>query len=515
MGWTLLATRVLLSAVFGAAGLSKLLDIKGSQKAITDFGMPPWTSAPLGIGLPVTEIAVALLLLFVKSAWMGAVVALALLLTFSTAIAINIWLGRRPECHCFGQVHSEPIGWPTLARNGGLALLAAILVWQARTNPGLSIQSVVHDFSAERLFAGSFAFLVLIGIAALFWLVLHLFRQNGRLLLRLEALEANRVLPPRPAAAHPALPSGLPIGSPAMTFDLPDVQGGRTPLEGFLSHGKAAVLIFSDPNCGPCNALLPDIASWQKALAEEVNVVIISHGWHDANRAKASEHGLINVLVETSKRSIAKKYNALGTPTAVAIRQGGTIGSYPVGGADAIRKLFANKGWTEAGFAGFSIAVSQPQPTPVPKPALPLGSAAPSFSLPDLNRQTVDLAALSGEEAVLLLFWNTRCGFCQRMIPQLKDWELARPANAPRLVLVSTGAPEANRDMGLQSTVLIDEKFVVGQVYGANGTPSGLLIDSDGNIASRLAVGAPAVMEMLNGGPADAARSQVALARVS
>jgi hypothetical protein len=59
------------------------------------------------------------------------------------------------------------------------------------------------------------------------------------------------------------------------------------------------------------------------------------------------------------------------------------------------------------------------------------------------------------------------------MLPELKHWEKNKQASTPELMLVSTGSVEANRAMGLESSVLIDGKFSVGQMYGANGTPSG------------------------------------------
>jgi hypothetical protein len=51
--------------------------------------------------------------------------------------------------------------------------------------------------------------------------------------------------------------------------------------------------------------------------------------------------------------------------------------------------------------------------------------------------------------------------------------------------------------MGLKSTVLLDEQFAVGTLYGAGGTPSAVLIDADGKIASSLMVGGLGVMELL------------------
>ena len=49
MNWTLLAIRAVLSVVFIIAGVAKLLDLRGSQKALKDFGLPPGTAERLGV----------------------------------------------------------------------------------------------------------------------------------------------------------------------------------------------------------------------------------------------------------------------------------------------------------------------------------------------------------------------------------------------------------------------------------------------------------------------------------
>ena len=428
MNGTLLATRVLLAVVFFAAGLAKLFDLKGSQKAITDFGLPPPAAKPLGIGLPIVEIIIVLLLLPVRSAWIGAMGALALLLAFITAIAVNVGLGRRPKCHCFGQVHSETVGWSTLVRNGVLAFLAAVLVWQARTNPGLSVQSVIRDVSTVQLLTGMCCLLTLIALGTLSWLVLHLFRQNGRLLLRIEALEANRPLNQKQLGVQSALP-GLPIGTKAISFDLPKMGGGRASLEGFLREDKPLLLISTDPNCGPCNALMPDIAMWQKGLATELTVVLLSHGRFSENQVKATEYGLVNVVVERDSK-VAEQYQAVGTPTAILIRKDGTIGSPAVGGADRIRQLIADKAWTDTGYVAFMTSVAQPPQAAPPKPMLVPGSVAPAFTLPDLRGKVVNSVHFNGN-GTMLLFWNPACGFCQRMLPELKKWQSRRRHSSP------------------------------------------------------------------------------------
>jgi hypothetical protein len=64
------------------------------------------------------------------------------------------------------------------------------------------------------------------------------------------------------------------------------------------------------------------------------------------------------------------------------------------------------------------------------------------------------------------------------------------------LVLISTGTAEANRNQGLRSLTLLDQNFRTGGAFGADGTPSAILIDAKGNVASGLAVGGPEVMKL-------------------
>jgi hypothetical protein len=50
--------------------------------------------------------------------------------------------------------------------------------------------------------------------------------------------------------------------------------------------------------------------------------------------------------------------------------------------------------------------------------------------------------------------------------------------------------------MGLKSPVVLDADFSVGRAFGASGTPSGLLVDAEGRIASELAIGAERVLAL-------------------
>src|SRR5260370_40644381 len=86
---------------------------------------------------------------------------------------------------------------------------------------------------------------LLIAVAA--WLGFQLVRQNGRLLLRLESIE-NRL--PARAGKKQQDAGGLPVGTLAPDFELPDLAGGRHKLSEF--RGKDLLLIFFNPKCGCC-----------------------------------------------------------------------------------------------------------------------------------------------------------------------------------------------------------------------------------------------------------------------
>ena len=86
------------------------------------------------------------------------------------------------------------------------------------------------------------------------------------------------------------------------------------------------------------------------------------------------------------------------------------------------------------------------------------------------------------------------------MLPDLKEWEKNPPEGAPNLLVISAGTKEANEALGLSSPVVLDQQFSVGRAFGSGGTPSAVLVDEEGKIASEVAVGAPAVLELADAG---------------
>jgi peroxiredoxin len=502
MDFVLLVARFVLAAVFVVAGVAKLADRAGSRQALVDFGVPAALAAPMGILLPLAELAVAAALIPVATAWWGALGALVLLLVFIAGISYNLARGRTPDCHCFGQLASAPAGRSTLVRNSMLAAIAGFVMWQGQDTAGSSVVRWVGVLTVGQT-------LVLIGglsilglLVAEGWLLLNLLRQNGRLLVRFDDLE-QRVAAGGPVPTSPPLQSvaGLPVGAPAPAFTLQGLDGEPLTLEALRAPGKPVGLIFSDPGCGPCTALVPEIGRWQHDYADTLTLAFISRGTPEANRAKSSEHGVTHVLLQHD-REVAQAYQAPATPSLVMVQPEGTIGSPVVAGAEAIRALVAR-----------TVGQAVPLPGLVPVngngngaahasggPVAPkLGEPAPEVTLPDLSGKTVALADFRGSHT-LVLFWNPGCGFCSRMLDDLKTWEAKLPQGALKLLIISTGTVEANQEIGVLAPVVLDQGFTVGQAFGAGGTPSAVLVDVEGKVASDVAIGASAVLALARTG---------------
>ena len=87
------------------------------------------------------------------------------------------------------------------------------------------------------------------------------------------------------------------------------------------------------------------------------------------------------------------------------------------------------------------------------------------------------------------------------MLDDLKAWETNAPADAPQLLIVSSEDAASNRAQGLRSPIVLDQEFSLGRAFGATGTPSAVLIDAEGRVASEVGVGAPAVLALATAAP--------------
>jgi peroxiredoxin len=478
------------------------------------FGVPARVAGVVGTALPVVELAVAAMLLPAASARWGVVGSLALLATFSAAIVTALIRGRRPQCHCFGQLHSAPVGWKTLVRNLALAGIA-VSVLVAENNASQSLVAWMGGLTIGEAVSLSLAAISLVVAATLGWLLLHLVRQQGRILLRLDQLEGGgwraEEIPSAEMGGREG--NGLPAGSPAPEFRLRDVIGDTVSLSALRANDKPVMLVFTDPGCGPCVALLPQVADWQQQHASRLTLALISRGTVAANKAKADQHKLVRVLIDDSNE-VAANYRCLGTPSAVVVDNAtGSIAAPAAAGADAIHSLLTRTLSARGGAIPAELnlvpAASRNGHSHDPGShqngdvshrravaGLSIGTPAPEFTLPDPSGHAVALTDFRGHNT-LVLFWNPSCGFCQQLLPELKVWEAKPPPTAPRLVVVSAGDATAAAQMGLASPVLLDSTMRVMTNFGVSGTPIAVLVSPQGQIQSDPAIGGPGVMEQL------------------
>lgn len=180
------------------------------------------------------------------------------------------------------------------------------------------------------------------------WFVFHLLRQNGRTLLRVEALEAdvewlaaNAAAPAQPGEDRSLAKSrinrnGLPPGTPAPGFTLPRLDGGELSLSEYA--GRQVLLVFSDPDCGPCDALAPKLEQLSRR-EPDVSVVMVSRGDLERNRRKAAEFGMTFPVVLQEQWKLSREYAKFATPIAYLIDGGGRIAADVALGVDAILAL--------------------------------------------------------------------------------------------------------------------------------------------------------------------------------
>jgi uncharacterized membrane protein YphA (DoxX/SURF4 family)/thiol-disulfide isomerase/thioredoxin len=315
----LLSVRCLLAVVFLVAAVGKLLDLEGSRRALIEFGVPPRAVRVGGIALPLAELAVAIALVIQPSARLGAAVAFLLLLAFVAGVVRAMSRGQSPDCHCFGQIHSEPAGPATLIRNAVLAAGAALVV-VAGPGPGLN-EGLASLHGAEVALVAVSALAVALAAA-----VAQLWGDTRRLRRDRDAAIAAGAVP------------GLPRGTAAPEFELAPVRGVASSLTEVTDRSRPTVLVFVSTSCGPCLEMLPSLARWQDSLSESVTLAAIFAGEREDVERLSEEHELSLALAQEEDETF-QLYGLRATPSAVLVGSDGVIAGAPAEGVPAIEAL--------------------------------------------------------------------------------------------------------------------------------------------------------------------------------
>jgi len=115
-----------------------------------------------------------------------------------------------------------------------------------------------------------------------------------------------------------------------------------------------------------------------------------------------------------------------------------------------------------------------------------IGAAAPAYSAPTLEGDTVSLDDLRGE-VVLLNLWATWCVPCRTETPYLQSVFERYRDRGLRVVGVSQDVGDARGDIhafveeyGVTYTILHDPRMRGLDIYRVNGMPGSFLIDREG-----------------------------------
>jgi peroxiredoxin len=132
--------------------------------------------------------------------------------------------------------------------------------------------------------------------------------------------------------------NGLKPGTPAPSFQLPDIHGSTVSLEEY--RGRRVLLVFSDPHCGPCDELAPQLARLhQEHRDNNLAIIMVGRGDAEENRSKAERHGVEFPVVLQEQWKLSKEYGIFVTPVAFLIGEDGLIKKTVARGVEEILAL--------------------------------------------------------------------------------------------------------------------------------------------------------------------------------
>lgn len=122
-------------------------------------------------------------------------------------------------------------------------------------------------------------------------------------------------------------------------------------------------------------------------------------------------------------------------------------------------------------------------------PGIAVGSIAPRFELATLAGGRRKLEDLHDGRPLVLFFMSPNCAGCHQLLPEVARWQ-ASFAQRLTVAVLSSGDAKANLPLfgnaGIDlDNVILQEGFEVSDAYRIRGTPSAVLVTSEGQIGSK------------------------------
>lgn len=324
----LLSSQVLLSLTLLVSGLAKLPDRTATADAMVSLRLPaPRLHRAAATALPVAEIVLALAV-WILVPWLQTVLAVGVLLLMLAYLAIigrALTFDEPVTCSCFGTLGSPTVTGTTLARNVLLSGLAVLAVASAasgttalalRTQP-LPLLSLVLSLVIAAVLAG-----LTLGVSR-----------------RAEAAGEGAAAASAPdRAADPAAADEmLDYERSATPFGMLRTAGQEPITLSTLTRNKAALLIWLQPGCGPCERVLSAVPGWVDRIGGVVTVRTLfrmpPEELPESVRERAGDTAAHDI-----DRNLMQVFQARHSPAAVLLGADGMLAGGPVrGGNDVVR----------------------------------------------------------------------------------------------------------------------------------------------------------------------------------
>ena len=335
------------------------------------------------------------------------------------------------------------------------------------------------------------------------WFFYHLLIEHGRLRLQVESLEKElraRDILPDPAKA---LPSGLPPGSTLSDFELTALNGRKMTLSQW--RGRRVLLIFFNPKCSYCVAMLPGLATLPAPDDRaDPAPLIVTTGDPEENRRMFEEHRILVPALLQEGAELATLYRVSGTPMGYLVDQNGETASELIIGAEKLLSIAREPHSSAEGQFSAERRSSRPAfsrslaESKLLRNGLKAGVAAPDFTLPRLDKGELSLQHFKGRR-VLLVFSDPGCEPCDQVSRELE--KIYREKHDFQILMISRGSRDANRAKAaehcLTFPIVLQQHWQVSRMYGIFGTPVGYWVDEEGKIAAEVAVGKDPILKSI------------------
>jgi methylamine dehydrogenase accessory protein MauD len=116
---------------------------------------------------------------------------------------------------------------------------------------------------------------------------------------------------------------GLDLLREAPDWEAEDYSGAR--VGSITTRGRPLLLVFAEPNCSPCQQLMPELKTFTDRHREELAVVVVGASDDRVNRQMADRYLLDAPVVSQADRTLSSLFNVSATPFIYFIDEQGVI----------------------------------------------------------------------------------------------------------------------------------------------------------------------------------------------